>query len=56
MIVRVYYDPDGDQVLKVNGEIRQFNTAADLRNLLLEAYTAGFNREGFVADNQFNHA
>lgn len=56
MTVCVYYDEDNEQILKVNGEIKPYKTAADLRNLMQAAYDAGFKKEGFVADNQIKHA
>lgn len=56
MTMTIYCDEDGDQILKLNEEIRPYKTAADIRNLMQEAYTAGFKREGFCIDNRIIHA
>lgn len=56
MTVTVYYDEDNEQILKVDGEFRSYKTAAEVRNLLQEAYSAGFRRDGFIVDNQIQHA
>ena len=55
MTLTVYYDEDGDQILKVNEEIRSYSTACDIRNLMQAAYDAGIKKEGFIADIQFKN-
>lgn len=51
MTLTVYFDGD-EQVLKVDGKVRSFSTACDIRNLMREAYTAGLFKQGFTADIQ----
>lgn len=53
MTVKVYYDDD-EQFLRVNGELRPFHTAADIRNLMQLAYEAGEKKEGYIFSGEFS--
>lgn len=49
----VYYYPDEEQTLKVNGEFVESLTPAAIVELMWQAYEAGEKKEGFYRDNQY---
>ena len=49
----VYYYPDEEQTLKVNGEFVESLTPATIVELMWQAYEAGEKKEGFYRDNQY---